>query len=201
MFGLPSDTVINRPLRKETLYVNASLKPRVREIIKDQIESVVVCHKLADGWVSKGETVEEILIFEVKLRQRKLNKHVLPAIAQAIPYKILFILTFGDEAQAWIEASDTFYHTDWLPFDGFMLKFEGLNLDAVYENLARQIAGGRLAGGGSIAEAVEIDKRRRKLEREIAVLEKKVASEKQFNRQVELNGELKRLRAELEDYL
>ena len=201
MFGLPSDTVINRPLRKETLYVNASLKPRVREIIKDQIESVVVCHKLADGWVSRGETVEEILIFEVKLRQRELNKHILPAITQAIPYKILFILTFGDETQAWIEASDTFYHTDWLPFDGFMLKFEGLNLDAVYENLARQIAGGRLDAGGNIAEAVEIDKRRRKLEREIAALEKKMASEKQFNRQVELNGELKRLRAELEDYL
>ena len=45
---------------------------------------------------------------------------------------------------------------------------------------------------------MDSDKRRQKLEREIAVLEKKVLCEKQFNRQVELNSELKRLRTELE---
>lgn len=73
-----------------------------------------------------------------------------------------------------------------------------MNLDAVYENLARQIAGGRLGAEGSIEEAAGRDKRRKKLERDIAALEKKVLREKQFNRQVELNGDLKRLRAELE---
>jgi len=41
--------------------------------------------------------------------------------------------------------------------------------------------------------------RRQQLERDIAALEKKVLREKQFNRQVKLNGELKRLRAELEE--
>jgi len=78
------------------------------------------------------------------------------------------------------------------------LKFEGLNLDTVYENLVRQIAGGRLDADGNITEAVERDKRRQKLEREIAALEKKILREKQFNKQVELNSKLKRLRAELE---
>ncbi|MDR0652452.1 MAG: DUF4391 domain-containing protein [Synergistaceae bacterium] len=52
---------------------------------------------------------------------------------------------------------------------------------------------------GNIAEAVERDKQRQRFEREIAVLEKKILREKQFNRQVELNGELKRLKAELEE--
>ena len=81
------------------------------------------------------------------------------------------------------------------------MKFEGLNLDAVYENLVRQIADGRLATETDLAEAVDSDKRRQKLEREIAALEKKVLREKQFSRQVELNGELKRLRAEMERVL
>ena len=62
----------------------------------------------------------------------------------------------------------------------------------------RQIASGRLDGARDIAEAVELDKQRQKLERDIAALEKKILCEKQFNRQVELNGELKRLRAALE---
>lgn len=201
MLGLPRSTQVNRRVAKEKLYQNAALTPQTREMIKDQIESVFWRNKLADSTmaISAGETVAEIQIFEIQLRQRELDKRVLPAIAKAIPYKILFILVFGDEAQLWIEASGTFYNTDWQPLGGFTLKFEGLNLDAVYENLARQISGGRLGTDGDIEEAVDRDKKRQKLERDIAALEKKLLREKQFNKQVELNGELKRLKKELED--
>ena len=200
MLGLPRSTEVNRRVAKEKLYQNAALVPRTREMIKDQIDSVFWRNKLADSTmaISAGETVAEIQIFEIQLRQRELDKRVLPAIAKAIPYKILFILVFGDEAQVWIEASGTFYNTDWQPLGGFMLKFDGLNLDAVYENLARQISGGRLGTDGDIEEAVDHDKQRQKLERDITALEKKLLREKQFNKQVELNGELKRLRKELE---
>ena len=200
MLGLPRSTEVNRRIAKEKLYANAELTPQVRDLIKDQVESVFWRNKLAESTVgaAAGDTVKEIQVFEVALRQRGLDKRVLPAIAKAIPYKILFLLTFGNEVQASMEAAGTFYNTQWRAHDDFTLKFEGLNLDAVYENLARQIAGGRLAPDGDLAEAVDSDKRRQKLEREIAVLEKKVLCEKQFNRQVELNSELKRLRTELE---
>ena len=200
MLGLPSSTEVNRRVAKEKLYANATLTTQLRDMIKDQIESVVWRNKLADSTVgvAAGETVKEIQVFEVTIRQRGLDKRVLSAIAKVIPYKILFVLTFGDEAQAWMEASGTFYNTDWFPLSRFTLKFEGLNLDAVYENLSRQIAGGRLGTEGDIAEAVDRDKQRQKLERDIAALEKKVLREKQFNMQVELNSELKRLRVELE---
>lgn len=199
MLGLPRSTQVNRRVAKEKLYQNAAFAPQTREMIKDQIDSVFWRNKLADSTmaISAGETVAEIQIFEIQLRQRELDKRVLPAIAKAIPYKILFILVFGDEAQLWIEASGTFYNTDWQPLGGFMLKFDGLNLDAVYENLARQISGGRLGTDGDIEEAVDRDKKRQKLERDIVTLEKKLLREKQFNKQVELNGELKRLKNEL----
>jgi hypothetical protein len=203
MLGLPRSTEVNRRIAKEKLYANAELIPQVRDLIKDQVESVFWRNKLAESTVgaAAGDTVKEIQVFEVALRQRGLDKRVLPAIAKAIPYKILFVLTFDDKAQASMEATGAFYSTKWCPLDGFTLKFEGLNLDAVYENLVRQIADGRLVAEGDLAAAVDIDKRRQKLEREIAALEKKVLREKQFNRQVELNGELKRLRAEMERVL
>ncbi len=201
MLGLPRSTEVNRRVAKEKLYQNAALSPQTREMIKDQIESVFWRNKLADSTmaISAGETVAEIQIFEIQLRQRELDKRVLPAIAKAIPYKILFILVFGDEAQVWIEVSGTFYNTDWQPLGGFALKFEGLNLDAVYENLVRQISGGRLGTEGDIEEAVDRDKQRQKLEREIAALEKKLLREKQFNKQVVLNSELKQLKKDLEE--
>ena len=174
--------------------------PQSRDMIKNQIESVVWRNKLADSTmgISAGENIKEIQVFEIQLRQKELDKRILPAIAKAIPYKILFVLVFGDESQAWIEASGTFYNTDWLPLNELTLKFEGLNLDAVYGNLARQIAEGRLSESGDISKAVESDIRRQKLEREIAAIEKKMLREKQFNKQVELNAELKKLMKELE---
>lgn len=201
MLGLPRSTEVNRRVAKEKLYANATLTTSAKDMIKDQIESVVWRNKLADSTVAvaAGVTVKEIQVFEVALRQKALDKCILPAIAKAIPYKILFLLTFGGEVQAWMEASGAFYNTDWFTLEGFTLRFEGLNLDAVYENLARQIAGGRLDAEVDIADAVERDKQRQRLELEIAALEKKVLREKQFNRQVELNSELKRLMAELEE--
>lgn len=200
MLGLPRSTVVNRRVAKEKLYANAPLTTSMRNMIKDQIESVIWRNKLAENTiaVAAGETVKEIQVFEVAIRQRGLDKRVLAAIAKAIPYKILFILTFGGEAQAWLQVSGAFYNTEWFMPEGFTLKFEGFDLDTVYENLARQIADGRLGTEGDIAEAVDRDKKRQWLEGKIAALEKKLLREKQFNRQVELNGELKKLRKEME---
>jgi len=201
MLGLPSSTEVNRRVAKEKLYANATLTALVKDMIKDQIESVLWRNKLADSTMSvaTGETVKEIQIFEIALRQKALDRRILSAITKAIPYKILFLLTFKGEAQAWMEVSGTFYSTDWFTLEGFTLRFEGLNLDAVYENLAQQIAGGRFDTEDDIARAVERDKQRQRLERDIAALEKKVLREKQFNRQVELYSELKRLKKELEE--
>ena len=200
MLGLPQSTEINRRLPKEKLYTGANIPSQLREVIKNSVEAIIWRNKLADSTfnVGAGNDVVELQIFEIQLRQRSLDKRVLSAIAKAIPYKILFVISYEREVQAWIEASGSYYNTDWQPLDGFALKFEGLNLDAVYENLARQISGGRLGADGDIEEAVDRDKRKQKLEREIAALEKKLLREKQFNKQVELNGELKRLRADLE---
>ena len=36
-----------------------------------------------------------------------------------------------------------YYHTDWVPEDELRFRVDGLNMDAVYESLVRQIAGGR----------------------------------------------------------
>ena len=200
MLGLPRSTEVNSRVAKENLYSNTALTPQLRDMVKSQIESVIWRNKLAESTmgISKGESVNEIQIFEIMLRQRGLDRRILPAIVKAIPYKILFVLTFNGEIQAWMEASSTFFNTEWLPLDAFTVKIEGLNLDAVYENLVRQIANGRLGSGGDIAEAVDRDKQRQGLKRGIAALEKKLLREKQFNRQVELSGELKRLRKELE---
>lgn len=203
MLGLPSSTEVNRRVPKEKLYTNAIITPRLRDLIKTQIEAIIWCNKLSQTTIgiAEGYNVKEIQVFEIKLRQRELDKGLLTVITKAIPYKILFVLTYENKAQAWMEASGTFYNTEWYPLDNLKLRFEGLNLDSVYDNLMRQISGGRLDTDEDIAKAVELDRQRQKLEREIAALEKKMQREVQFNKQVELNMMLKKLKKELEGLL
>jgi len=76
---------------------------------------------------------------------------------------------------------------------------DGLNMDAVYESLVRQIAGEKLQtdSGESLKESVERDEKKKQLEKQIAVLENKMKKEKQLNRRMEMNAELKKLRKEL----
>ena len=73
-------------------------------------------------------------------------------------------------------------------------------MDAVYENFVRQVAGQRLQTDQNlgIKEAVILDEKRQKLQKEILALEKKMQREKQFNRKIELNAALKQLNRELE---
>lgn len=90
-----------------------------------------------------------------------------------------------------------------MPLDKLQLPLTGLNLDAVYENYVRQIAGDALNtdGSESLKESVDREKKQRELEKKIAALEAKIRKEKQLNRQIEMNEELKNKKKELENYL
>ena len=161
--------------------------------------------------IAAGEAVTEIEVFEVRLNDSQLDEAVLKQIDKEIPYHILFILTCDGKAQAWIGYKEAavsgsnafkvsrYYHTDWVPEDELHLSLDGLNMDAVYENLVRQIARDKLQtdSGESLKESVERDEKKKQLEKQIAVLENKMRREKQLNRRVEMNAKLKKLREEL----
>jgi len=208
---LPKSTLFNRRIPKQKFYDNLSVTPELKRIFIDQISMIYWRNKIAPSTVNvaDGETVTEIEVIEIRLNQPSLDKRVLQLIDKEIPYHILFLLVHQERAQAWIGykeqgktgkyKSGTYYHTQWQPVDKLSIKLEGLNMDAVYEGFIRQIAGDRLQDQPSdLKEAVTRDERRQKLQREIAALENKVRREKQFNIQVALNSELKRLRKELE---
>ena len=65
----------------------------------------------------------------------------------------------------------------------------------------RQIAGSALQSNNNepLKKSVERDRMRRQLEKQIAALQVKVRKEKQLNKQVQLNAELKKLKKELEE--
>jgi hypothetical protein len=68
-------------------------------------------------------------------------------------------------------------------------------MDSIYENMVRQIARGALPwhDGDDLKEAVQRGLAWGKIDHQIAVLQAKMHNERQFNRQVELHGEIRRL--------
>ena len=160
--------------------------------------------------LAAGDTVTEIEIFEVSLSAPQLDEAVLRQIDKEIPYHILFLLEYEGKYQAWTAYKEaagsgansfkvgTYYHTDWMEQSDLPLKLDGLNTDKVYENFVRQIAGETLSPAGeTLKESVERDERRKELQKQIAALQVKVRRERQLNKQVEMNGQLKALKKEL----
>lgn len=215
MLGLPKSTEFNRRIPKQKFYENLSVTPALKRVFIDQIKVIYWRNKIAATTMNlaAGETVTELEIFEVRLDDPKLDVSVLRQIDKEIPYHIIFLLEYDGKYQAWTaykeEAASgnnafrvgTYYHTDWLPEQDLPLKIDGLNIDKVYENFVRQIAGDALQtdSNESLKESVERDERRQQLEKQITALQAKVRKEKQLNKQVQLNTELKKLRKELEE--
>ena len=161
--------------------------------------------------IAAGERVNEIEVFEVRLTEPLLDEAVLKQIDKEIPYHILFLLEYDGKYQAWIgykEVAESgknafkvsrYYHTDWLEEENLPLKIEGLNIDSIYDNFVRQIAGGALQAdmSESLKESVEKETLRLNLQKQISALEAKMRKEKQLNRCMEINTELKLLKKQL----
>ena len=215
MLGFPVSTEFNKRIPKQKFYENLDVSPTLRRVFVDQIRIVYWRNKLAASTlnIAAGEAVTEIEVFEVRLNEPLLDEAVLKQIDKEIPYHLLFILTCDGKAQAWIgykEAAasgssafkvNRYYHTDWMPEDELQLRIDGLNMDTVYESLVRQIAGDKLQAdsGESLKESVERDEKIKNLKKQIEVIQGKIRKEKQLNVQMKLNGELKKLKKELEN--
>ena len=212
MLGLPRTTEYGKRIPKKKFYDNLSISSDLKRVFAEQIAAIFWSNKISPDTlnVAAGDTVDEIEVFTIRLNQPSLDTRVLQQIDKQIPYHIIFVLEYKGRLQAWIgykEAAASgsnafkvgrYYHTDWMREDDLHLSIDGLNMDAVYESLVRQIAGDKLQtdSSESLKESVVRDENKKQLEKQIAALENKMRREKQLNRQMEMNAELKNLRKE-----
>lgn len=217
MFNLPESTYYNKRIPKQKFYEKLKVKTKLEKQITTEIESIYWKNKLSPDTlnISVGIWVHEIEVFEITLRQQGISTSIIETIDREIPYHIIFVLRYQDLAQLWIsykESSknregkfkvDSYYSTPWSAYDEMFFSIEGLNLDKVYENFILQIAGDKLKifEESDLKAAVSKAKDTEKIEKQIQQLESKIAREKQFNRQVEMMGELRTLKSRLEGSL
>lgn len=215
MLGLPKSTEFNRKIPKEKFYENITVTPALKRVFVDQIKVIYWKNKIAPSTMNlaAGTEVTELEVFEIKLNSPSLDEGVLKQIDKEIPYHILYILEYENKYQAWIGYKEavssgnnsfkvnSYYHTEWMIEEALSLKIEGLSVDVVYENFVRQVAGDTLksVGGESLKESVNLDEARQRLQKQITALQAKARKEKQLNKQMQMNAELKKLKKHLED--
>ena len=216
MIGLPKTTEFNKRIPKQKFYENMDVSPALKKVFVEQVKIIYWRNKIAASTtnLATGNDVTELEVFEVRLNSPVLDDGLLRQIDREIPYHILFLLEYQGKYQAWIgykEAAASgnkafkvngYYHTEWLEEDELPLKLEGLSVDAVYENFVRQIAGDKLkseTSGESLKESVARDEQKQALQKQIETLKAKIRKEKQLNKQMEINNELKKLKKKLED--
>ncbi len=217
MLGLPQSTEFNRRIPKQKFYENISVSPTLKRTFIEKVKVIYWRNKIAATTMNlaASDAVAEIEVFEVCLNEQQPPEDVLRQIDKEIPYHILFMLEYDGKYQAWTAYKEaissgtnafkvgSYYHTNWMEESALTLKVEGLTIDKVYENFVRQIAGDALIEkkNETLKESVERDERKKELQKQITTLQKKMHKEKQLNKQVKINGELKKLKRELEGLL
>jgi hypothetical protein len=210
----PKQAAFGRVLPKNKIYEHSGASPAVREMFVRQVEQIVWQFKLAPETINLASKpgVPELQIFAIHLKTPALNHEVLRCIDGAIQFPIIFELTFEGTSQVvaafkrpsesdsnrWV-VSD-YFSTQWVPNDGARVAMPlALDLGVLYERLLERLISIPFRQNETLSELVTRVEHLRLKENEFRKITSKLAKEKQFNRKVEINAQLRAMRQELEN--
>jgi hypothetical protein len=154
--------------------------------------------------------VPEIQIFAIQLKTPELKLEVLRCIDGAIQFPIIFELTFEGKSQVvaafkrpsesdsnrWVISE--YFPTQWVPIDGARVAMPlAFDLGVLYERLLQRLIPIPSRQNETLSELVTRVEHLRVKEKEVQKITSKLAKEKQFNRKVEINAQLRAIRQEL----
>lgn len=215
MYNLPQSTIVNRVIPKKTFVNQLGANTRMKDHFTNDVVRVEWLAKLAPSTinVADGKEVHEITIFLVPIKDENCPDDIFSFIDGMIPRHTLFILRWGDMTclhlnyKEWMESSTntdkTFriaktYRSQWRKDTEISLSIEGLTMDAIYEALVRQVAGERIIiQSESLREDVEKSTQREMLLKEIEILKRKEAKERQPQKKFAIHKQIVELKERL----
>ena len=195
MLGLPKSTELNKLLPKKAIYAKFQMNTAQKERFDGEISRISIVGELspATTGLAAGTAVRSIFVLLVALKHPDFQANTIAQISKLIDQNMLLILEHEGRRKLAI------YHTkliqtDWMP--DCTVTLNGLDLDAVWENLIVQVGGITSQQGNTLDQQIAADEQRAKLEKEIARLEKLARAEKQPKKKFELFQRIKQLSSE-----
>lgn len=213
LIAYPKQATFGRVLPKNKIYEHSGANTRLKDLFVKQVEQIVWQYKLAPETLHLPARpgVPEIQIFSIQLKTQELDGDVLRCIDGAIPFPIVFELTFDgrtqviaaykrpneSDASRWV-LSD-YFATDWLPIESERTAMPvALHLGGLYEQLLHRLIPLPPRPQETLAALVARVEQAQAKQRELDKTTARLAKEKQFNRKVEINATVRQLKLELE---
>ncbi len=213
LYDYPAKSSFGRVLPKSKIYQYASPTVAIKEFFIRQVDQIVWKYKLAPETINLPATksVPEIQIFHVTLKGAELKQDVLRCIDKAIPFPIIFELHYDSRCKAiacykrpneadsakWV-VSD-YFETGWLADTTKREKLPVvLDLGVLYEHLLSPLMPYPALAKENMPERMARIEKIRAKERELEKSETRLNNEKQFNRKVEINAEIRAIKQEIE---
>ncbi len=216
-FDYPKAAAFGRVVPKSRIYEHAGVGTALKDRFVNQVDQIVWKYKLAPETTNLAATkaTSEIQVFGISLRTGKLDEEVLRAIDRAIPFPLIFELSwFGKrkglaafkrpsdaDATKWVVSA--YFATDWTPDDAPRRQLPvALNLGGLYDALLTAMMPSVAVDGEQAVEDIQTRVARmeaiRAKTQEVDRIKARLVREKQFNKRVAINAELRTARQELE---
>lgn len=220
----PDKAKFGRVVPKNKIYEHSAASAGLKSLFVEQVDQILWAYKLSHNTLNIPQTneVSEIQVFSVKLKGDSIDESVLKAIDLAIPFPILFEVWGASGAQGhyaacykrmaendqskWVCSrylrSETFYSSNPSTVASEVLGLPtAIDMAELYQKLLTRLLPIPKRTAESIEDVIERLGAIQALEKKMSQYKKKILAEKQFNRKIELNKQLKNLRCELEELL
>jgi len=212
-FDYPKSAAFGRVVPKNKIYEHADANTALKDLFVREVDQIVWRFKLAPETTNLDATaaVGEVQVFGISLKTGHLDEAVLRAIDKAIPFPLIFELTWRGKRKAtaafkrpseadgskWVISE--YFATDWAPEDAPREPLPvSLDLGALYDRLLTAM----MPASAQISEDIQTRVGRmeafRAKTRELDRIKARLAREKQFNKRVAINAELRTAKQELE---
>ena len=214
LYQWPSAARFGRRVPKEKFYEHASVNTALREKFISEVDRVFWAYDLAQATINLSGTdeVPDVAVFQIDAKDADVSEPVLSAIDKSIPRPIIFevnrdvagaretrMVAAHKQLGAGVPKISQYFSTAWQTADTERQPLPtAITLPALYAALLEPLADVEVRPGEGMSEVADRLKALGKLEREIKTLERKLRTERQFNRKVELRRTLKTKQAQLE---
>lgn len=214
LYRWPVAAKFGRTVPKTKFYEHGTVPGAVRDKFVTEVRRITWAYKLAQSTINLpgNADIPEIQIFQIETKGADVGESVLAAIDKAVKTPVIFEIVTGegDEQRVRMAASHkqvgpaapklgAYYTTDWQPQDAARQPLPtAISLPSLYTALLTPLTPVSARPGEELSDVAARLQAVRKLEREVATLERKLRAEPQLNRKVELRRALKSKQAELE---
>ncbi|MGP1493635.1 MAG: DUF4391 domain-containing protein [Prevotella fusca] len=200
MYALPNSTLLSKQIPKKAIFQKFDLTTAQRQRIDADIARIDIIARLAQDTlpaIAVGKEVKDIYVLSVRLKTKNYHPDSIKLLARLIPQRMLFVLCHEKQAQLAI-IHEGLHTADFQAKDELNIPLNGLNFDALWEQLVVAIGNISRNTEQTLSERILQKKERERLLKDIEQLERRMDKERSLGKQMQMRSQINQWRKQLE---